>query len=160
MITGTNVHFLEQIENLSGCTELKVLDLSENSISNIESIRHVVSIPQLRVLDLSSNKLNGEYQALLEILAQCSHLEVLSLKGNPITKTMADYRKLVVSKCSELKSLDGREICSEERRRCNAWGSVIASGGSKHEAEEADRLELIKIGAEKSEKNAKRRRDA
>lgn len=78
--------------------------------------------------------------------------------GNPITKTIPHYRRMVVSKCRCLTMLDGHEICAEERRRCNAWGAVVMNGGTFNAAQEADRRELIKILTEQSEKNADVRR--
>lgn len=53
--------------------------------------------------------------------------------------------------------LDGNEVCTEERRRCNAWGAVISKGGTFNDAQEADRRELIKILSEQSAKNAEER---
>jgi hypothetical protein len=54
--------------------------------------------------------------------------------------------------------LDGKDVCSEERRRCNAWGKVVLNCGTFNDAHEADRRELIKILTEQSEKNTEVRR--
>ena len=70
---------------------------------------------------------------------------------------MPHYRSMIISHCKRLKQLDGRRICSEERRRCNAWGSVILNGGTFDQANEADKQELLKIRQERSQKNALRR---
>jgi Leucine-rich repeat (LRR) protein len=148
---------VSQIDDLSYCANLETLNVNRNELSTVKSIKNVVLIPKLRALDLSSNKLGGEYAGFLELLSQCSHLKDLSLKGNPITKTMPHYRRMVVSKCPGLKSLDGKAICKEERRRCNAWGAVVANGGTFDDANEADRAELNKILTEISKKNASKR---
>jgi hypothetical protein len=55
--------------------------LSHNNLSEAKSISKIISISKLHELDLSSNKLDGEYVAFLDILHQCKHLKVLSLKG-------------------------------------------------------------------------------
>lgn len=173
---------LEKIENLQHLTKLKYLNLGQNAISKIEEleslsfletliisenelsmadfITQIMSIPQLRELDLSMNKINCNPESILCILSQCKSLRVLNLEGNMFVKDnkMPHYRKMVISHCRKLRQLDGRRICSEERRRCDAWGAVILSGGSFDEANEADRQELLQIRLERSEKNAEIRR--
>ena len=150
-ITEINDHIL-------CCNKLETLKLSHNKLSTAKSIANITSISSLQELDLSSNKLDGEYGRFLDILSQCKHLKILSLKDNPIAKTIPYYRRMVTSRCRKLLSLDGKEVCSEERRRCNVWGSVVVNGGTFNEAQEADRRELIKILSEQSERNAKARR--
>lgn len=144
-------------DHLSLCDKLETLKLSHNKLSTAKSISNIVSIPKLHELDLSKNKLDGEYGSFLDILSQCKHLKVLSLKGNPVIKNMPHYRRMVLSRCRGLTMLDGNEVCTEERRRCNAWGAVISKGGTFNDAQEADRRELIKILSEQSAKNAEER---
>jgi len=120
-------------------------------------ITNITSIPKLRELDLSLNKINCNAECILKILASCSNLRVLNLQGNPFIKKMPHYRSMIISHCKRLKQLDGRRICSEERRRCNAWGSVILNGGTFDQANEADKQELLKIRHERSQQNALRR---
>jgi dynein assembly factor 1 len=144
-------------DHLSLCEKLETLQLSHNKLSTAKSISNIVSIPKLHELDLSKNKLDGEYGSFLDILSECKHLKVLSLKGNPVIKNMPHYRRMVVSRCKGLTVLDGNEVCREERRRCNAWGAVISKGGTFNDAQEADRRELIKILSEQSDKNAEER---
>jgi dynein assembly factor 1 len=168
-----------KIENLHHCSKLKYLNLAQNSISKIEGleslpcletlilsdnelsmpdfITNITSVPKLRELDLSLNKINCNAECILKILASCSNLRVLNLQGNPFIKKMPHYRSMIISHCKRLKQLDGRRICSEERRRCNAWGSVILNGGTFDQANEADKLELLKIRHERSQQNALRR---
>ena len=168
-----------KIENLHHCSKLTYLNLAQNSISKIEGleslpcletlilsdnelsmpdfITNITSIPKLRELDLSLNKINCNAECILKILASCSNLRVLNLQGNPFIKKMPHYRSMIISHCKRLKQLDGRRICSEERRRCNAWGSVILNGGTFDQANEADKQELLKIRQERSQKNALRR---
>lgn len=145
-------------DHLSWCDKLETLLLGHNKLTTAKSISNILLIPMLRELDLSSNKLGGEYTAFLDILSQCKNLKVLSMKGNPFTKTMPHYRRMIVSRCTGLTMLDGKEICTEERRRCNAWGAVISKGGTFNDAHEADRRELLKILTEQSEKNTEVRR--
>lgn len=122
-------------------------------------VLNITLIPKLRELDLSMNKINCNPESILCILADCRSLRVLSLQGNPFVsnKKMPHYRSLVISHCKKLRQLDRRRICSEERRRCNAWGEVVLNGGTFDEANEADRQELLKIRLERSQRNAERR---
>lgn len=125
-------------------------------------VKKITLIPKLRELDVSMNKINCNPESILCILAGCRSLRVLSLQGNPFVsnKKMPHYRSLVISHCKKLRHLDGRRICSEERRRCNAWGEVVLNGGTFDEANEADRQELMKIRLERSQQNTERRRSS
>ena len=150
---------ISKIEELESLTCLETLIISQNEISMTEFVKNLSLIPKLRELDLSMNKINCNPESILCILADCRSLRILSLQGNPFVcnKKMPHYRSLVISHCKKLSQLDGRRICSEERRRCNAWGEVVLNGGTFDEANEADRQELIKIRLERSQKNAERR---
>lgn len=168
----------EHIENLDGCLGLKYLDVSNNLISKIDnlsslqslesliikgyrlskadSIKSIVHLNKLRELDLSKNKINCTLEKIIEVLSKCKSLRILSLKGNPIAKSTKHYRKLVVSRCKRLTHLDGKPICSEERRRCKIWGDVVQKGGSYDEADAAALVELNQIKSEVCEVNAER----
>lgn len=148
---------ISKIEGLESLPCLETLILSDNELSMPDFITNITSIPKLRELDLSLNKINCNAECILKILASCSNLRVLNLQGNPFIKKMPHYRSMIISHCKRLKQLDGRRICSEERRRCNAWGSVILNGGTFDQANEADKLELLKIRQERSQQNALRR---
>eukprot|EP00970_Alexandrium_tamarense_P006384 scaffold1094_cov185-Alexandrium_tamarense.AAC.4 len=171
-----------KIENLSHCTKLQFLDVSNNELSEISDLStseslevlklannklttpstfiSVASIPKLQELDISSNKIDGSYEGILNVISQCKCLKSLSLKGNPITKSMPHYRKMVICRCPRLTSLDGKRVCSEERRRCDVWGKVVSCGGTFEEANEADRQELNNIRSEQSSDNAIHRYDS
>ena len=153
---------ISKIEELESLTCLETLIISENEVSMTEFVTTLTLIPKLRELDLSMNKINCNPESILRILADCKSLRVLSLQGNPFVSNnkMPHYRSLVISHCKKLRQLDGRRICSEERRRCNAWGEVVLNGGTFDEANEADRQELLKIRLERSEKNAAIRRQS
>lgn len=150
---------ISKIEGLESLTCLETLIISENEISMTEFVKQIAVIPQLRKLDLSMNKINCNPESILCILGDCKSLRVLSLQGNPFVSSnkMPHYRSLIISHSKKLRQLDGRRICSEERRRCNAWGEVVLNGGTFDQANEADRQELLKIRLERSKKNASRR---
>ena len=150
-------NFITKIDDLSvAVPNLKSLVVVRNKLSNADSIRNVIYLRDLKELNLSNNEINCSLESILKILAQCKSLKILSLKGNPVTKTK-HFRKLVISRCPKLIRLDGRPICREERRRCNAWGQAVLDGKSYDEADRADNLELNRLRSERSEANALRR---
>lgn len=125
-----------------------------------EFVTQITLISKLRELDLAMNKINcNPPECILQLLARCKSLRVLSLQGNPFVcnNKMPHYRSMVISHCRKLNQLDGRRICSEERRRCNAWGDVVLQGRTFDQANEADKQELLKIRLERSQQNAVRR---
>ena len=81
---------------------------------------------------------------------------LLNMKGNALCKSK-HYRKLAVSKNHGLLSLDKRDICSEERRRCAAWGCVVGGGGSFDDADAAGRHVLEEIKTKRMKANAEKR---
>jgi hypothetical protein len=151
---------ISKIEELDCLPCLETLILSENEISMPEFMTQITSITKLRELDLSMNKINSNPECILKILGDCKSLRVLSLQGNPFVIKMPHYRSMVISHCKSLRQLDGRRICSEERRRCNAWGEVVLKGGTFDEANEADKQELLKIRLERCQQNAAFRRSS
>jgi len=149
---------ISRIDNLSSVKKLETLIISQNNLTKVDSIEHLPRIPRLRELDLGSNKIDCPPEGILKILSNCKSLRVLTLAKNPFVKKMPHYRKMVLITCPELKCLDGRVVCKEERRRCKAWGKVILNGGTFAEAQDADREELMRIRREMSIKNNMKRR--
>lgn len=147
---------ITKIDDLAYLTNLETLIMKRNKLSKADSIENLPLIPKLRELDISLNKIDCPPEGVLEILSRCKSLRALTMMKNPIAK-MPNYRKMVISRCRKLTSLDGKQVCKEERRRCNVWGKVVMNGGSYEEANEADRQELLKIRSEQSSANALRR---
>lgn len=152
-------NLITKIDGLSELKRLESLIIKGNRLTKPESIKNVICIKRLKELDLSRNRINCSPDSILQVLAQCKSLKILSLKGNPVAK-MKHHRKLVISRIPTLVKLDSRQICKEERRRCDAWGAVVANGGSFDEADEAGREELTNIRSERSELNSLKRRQA
>lgn len=148
---------ISRINNLSSVKKLETLIITQNNLTKVDSIEHLPLIPRLRELDLGSNKIDCPPDGILKILSNCKSLRVLTLAKNPFVKKIPHYRKMVLITCPELKCLDGRVVCKEERRRCKAWGKVILNGGTFAEAQDADREELMKIRRETSIKNNMKR---
>ncbi|TYI02130.1 hypothetical protein ES332_A11G249500v1 [Gossypium tomentosum] len=90
---------LSTVSNLGSCTNLKVLNLSSNSLefSGKESRGLKLS---LEALDLSFNKLSGGNVVPWILYGGCSEMKLLALKGNKISG------EINVSNCGKLQFLD------------------------------------------------------
>lgn len=142
-------NYITTIDNLAHMTKLSTLNLSHNHIKTSDGIRHILQIPSLQALDIQHNKI--EDVDIVDIVAAMPDLRVLYLMGNPVVKHIRNYRKTLISRCKNLKYLDDRPVFEEERRRVDAWGKVLADGGTLDQAQEAERLELQLIRKEKDD---------
>ncbi|XVE86635.1 hypothetical protein DITRI_Ditri18aG0050200 [Diplodiscus trichospermus] len=90
---------LSTVSNLGSCSNLKVLNLSNNNLefSGIETRGLQLG---LEVLDLSFNKISGGNVVQWILYGGCSELKLLSLKGNKISG------EINVSNCRNLQFLD------------------------------------------------------
>ena len=167
-------NYIKTIENLSHMKVLTNLNLANNHLTTAADIAHVLEIPSLQTLDIQHNKIDDV--GIVDIVAQMPDLKVLYLMGNPVVKSIKHYRKTLVGRCKSLKYLDDRPVFDEERRRVDAWYehpikthyqhpintsykptlllihsriSVYDQNGNVDAANEAERLELKKIRAEK-----------
>ena len=143
-------NFIKHIENLSHMIKLTCLNLAHNHLTSKESIMHVLEIPSLQTIDLQHNKID-DASIVGDVFALLPDLRVLYLMGNPVVRKISNYRKTIVSKCKQLKYLDDRPVFDEERRRVDAWATVLDNGGSFEEAQEAERNEIKLIRQEKDE---------
>lgn len=98
-------------------TKLTTLQLQNNEISDIEELRNC---PTIKILDLSNNKISDGEQTL-DILAGMPELRCLYLKGNPVVQTIKNYRRTVISRLKTLAFLDDRPVKQLERRLIAAW---------------------------------------
>ncbi|KAH3764828.1 outer arm dynein light chain 1 [Pelomyxa schiedti] len=157
-------NLIENIENLELLTNLDTLNLCNNCIRKISGLKCLVSLhslllannslclaedlaglsecPSIIVLDLSNNRIKDE--TVIEVLASLPNLGVLTLMGNPITKTIPNYRKAMIARIPTLKHLDDMPVFPSERRTVDAW----FTGGT--EAEAAERQKLHKEEHERS----------
>lgn len=138
---------LHKIENLSNLTKLTSLNVSYNHLRSREDVEEVLKLPLLQTLDLQHNKLNDP--DIVSLVSAIPDLRVLYLLGNPVVKDIKHYRKVIVSKCQQLKYLDDRPVFDDERRRCNVWAKCLEETGSFEAAQEAERQEILLIRQEK-----------
>ena len=100
--------YIKKIENVSALKKLHTLELDHNYIEEPENIRNVVDLPALGNLNLSFNKLDSE--EFLPIISNLQHLALLKLEGNPIARTMSQYRRKILYKMPTLTYLDDSHV--------------------------------------------------
>ena len=95
--------------NIGMLPSLKVLLCDNNYLKDINCFEKFYSI---ELLSFNNNKITN-FESL-ERLNQLKNLIQLSIINNPITKT-ANYRKIIIYIFQNLRILDNKEICYEER---------------------------------------------
>ena len=142
-------NFIKKIENISHMTKLTSLNMSHNALVTASDIEHVLLLNSLQTIDLQHNKITDVN--IVDIVSAVPDLRVLYLIGNPVIKNIRHYRKTLIAKCKNLKYLDDRPVFEDERRRVEAWMAAFEIDGSTDAANEAERMELVKIRKEKDD---------
>lgn len=137
-------NYVHTVQGLSKLKHLTSLELDHNKLHDPDDLNGVLEAPSIQILNISHNEIEDE--RFLEVLSGLKDLRVLRNEGNPVTRTMKNYRRRIILTFPELRFLDDAPVTEEDRRLAIAWGK----GG--HDAEKAER-ELIK--AEKDEKHMK-----
>lgn len=101
---------------------LHLLDHFSNQLNSTESVRELSGCSQLSVLDLSDNQL--EEEGIYDVLASMPELHVLCLSNNHIVRETKDYRRWMIYRCAKLTYLDGRPIHVRDRACIQAWKEV------------------------------------
>ncbi|XP_023217373.1 dynein assembly factor 1, axonemal-like isoform X2 [Centruroides sculpturatus] len=123
-------NFIRKIENLSCLPNLKRLDISQNLLSTAQDIRHLSECQNLTIVDLSRNRLDGI--ELVDVLANTNNIIELNMLGNTITRSLANYRMVLISTIKSLRELDYTLVTDKERACAAAW----ARGGIDAEKKE------------------------
>jgi hypothetical protein len=136
-------NFVERIEGLDNCPNLATLNVKSNRIATVEDVKGILACQELGVLDISDNAIKDE--KVLDLLQTLPKLKVLYFKGNPLCKTMRNYRKNIILRFPLLTYLDDRPVFETERLMVTAWGQggVEAERAErKRQFEEKERKEL------------------
>jgi dynein assembly factor 1 len=141
-------NYIKKIENLGRLTKLHTLDLDHNSIANPANLAGVLEVPSVGVFNISHNKL--ETEDFVAIVSQMPNLNLLKLEGNPIARTMSQYRRRLLNAMPRLRYLDDQPVTEADIRCAVAW----ARGGRDAEMEER-----AAIRREKDEVETRQRRD-
>jgi dynein assembly factor 1, axonemal len=145
-------NLITRVENLGALVKLETLQLKRNRIgkvnsegekkSCVEDLKGLLECPSLSVVDLSDNFIDDP-EILPEILEKMPKLAVLYLQGNPVTRSIKNYRKTLISRIPTLKYLDDRPVFDEDRRFAEAW----SKGGIEEERKERELLRKEKDDA-------------
>lgn len=130
------------------CSSLRTLNLAGNHIETFLDVAGLLCFKALAVLDLSGNRIK-DGEMLLMVLEKLPCLSSLKLTGNPMIRSLRQYRKTVLSRCTALLHLDDRPVFEEERRMVAAWTAGGVAGEDRErklmreekEAKEKKRLD-------------------
>jgi dynein assembly factor 1 len=141
-------NYIKRIENLAALTKLHTLDLDHNCISTEEGLAGVLEVPTVGALSLSHNRL--ETEAFMSVISRLPQINLLKLDGNPIARTMSQYRRRLLNAIPTLTYLDDAPVTEMELRCAHAW----AKGGR-----DAETAERALIRQEKDDEKARNRRE-
>jgi hypothetical protein len=135
-----------ELESLDGLVELpsvRVLDLSENKITNLEKIPEC--LPNLYHLNVCGNPIDCIEQ--LTPLNKLTNLKALDIFDCPLSE-QDDYRNLVFETIPNLKFLNGFDINDEEADDLSAGGesAMGEDGGYEDDMDSLEDQEEIGLG--------------
>ncbi|EGD76427.1 hypothetical protein PTSG_07544 [Salpingoeca rosetta] len=122
-----------RVTGLSNLHNLGTIQLTHNHLKTADDLKGLIECPSLSVVDVSHNKITDP--DVVDVFAQMPNLRVLNLMGNPVIRSIENYRKTMILKCKQLTYLDDRPVRDKERACTEAW----AVGGRQAEREERER---------------------
>ncbi|XP_060929874.1 dynein axonemal assembly factor 1-like [Limanda limanda] len=135
-------NYIQKIENISGLQGLTTLQIAHNKLETVLDVEHLSQCLGISVLDLSHNLLNDP--EILHVLEAMPVLRVLNLMGNEVVRKIPNYRKMVIVRLKQLTFLDDRPVFPKDRACAVAW---LAGGldGERKERELWETRERRKI---------------
>ncbi|XP_062242455.1 dynein axonemal assembly factor 1-like [Platichthys flesus] len=135
-------NYIQKIENISGLQGLTTLHVAHNKLKTVLDVEHLSQCLAISVLDLSHNLLNDP--EILHVLEAMPELRVLNLMGNEVVRKIPNYRKMVIVRLKQLTYLDDRPVFPKDRACAVAW---VAGGleGERKERELWETRERRKI---------------
>ncbi|KAM4565919.1 dynein axonemal assembly factor 1 [Odontesthes bonariensis] len=141
-ILNVSNNHIQILENLSCLPELSTLQIAHNKLETVGDIEHLSQCLAISVLDLSHNLLHDP--EILPVLEAMPELRVLNLMGNKVVRKIPNYRKVMTVRLKQLTCLDDRPVFPKDRACAEAWAGGGLEGERK-EREQWDTRERRKI---------------
>ncbi|XP_043099665.1 dynein axonemal assembly factor 1 [Puntigrus tetrazona] len=155
-------NYIKVIENISCLSELSTLQIAHNSLENVCDMEELSSCLSISVLDLSHNRISDP--ALICVLERMPDLRVLNLMGNKVIKKIPNYRKTLIVHLKQLTYLDDRPVFPKDRACAEAWAAGGLEGERKEremwETKERRKIQESLDAMAAIKENALRRRQA
>jgi len=108
---------------------LQSLYISKNLISESAGLSMLSEMVDLSTLDISDNQIKD--QGIVEVLGR-STLKVINVEGNPVLKSVQNFRKSVIAKLPSLMNFNSKPVEPDERLLVKAF----FNGGKESEQEQ------------------------
>ena len=89
-------NFLTVLTGLANLPNLHTLIVSHNKFCGVKDLEELIGCKELAVLDLSNNSID-ESEVINQVLHHMENLKVLTYMGNPIVRKTKDYRLVIFS---------------------------------------------------------------
>ncbi len=135
-------NYIHTIEHISCLPDLSTLQIAHNKLGTVGDIEHLSQCLAISVLDMSHNLLHDP--EILPVLEAMPDLRVLNLMGNEVVKKIPNYRKTMIVHLKQLTFLDDRPVFPKDRACAEAWAAGGLEGERK-EREQWETRERRKI---------------
>ncbi|XP_036973637.1 dynein assembly factor 1, axonemal [Acanthopagrus latus] len=135
-------NYINIIESISCLPDLSTLQIAHNKLKTVRDVEHLSQCLAISVLDMSHNLLDEP--EILSVLEAMPELRVLNLMGNEVVKKIPYYRKTMIVRLKQLTFLDDRPVFPKDRACAEAW-AVGGLEGERKEREQWETRERRKI---------------